>query len=176
VRHLPALILALMLGAYPAIGQERSSAMTQIRSTPADRTVFEELLADYASAWTSRDGELKRRAIERLYAPDADLVFYDAILPRRFKGRTEMLAHGEELFAGLRSMTLTPAGDLDVRRMGQDFAWTTTVINMDARTKTGEVIAFPMRQTAVWERRKGRWVMVHEHVSAPIGSGAPRPE
>jgi hypothetical protein len=45
---------------------------------------------------------------------------------------------------------------------------------MPLRLRNGRIIQFPMRQTAIWQRRAGRWVMVHEHVSAPIGAGTPQ--
>lgn len=148
--------------------------MTNLKSTAAAKSNFSQLIESYAQAWTSPDGVLNRLALEQIYAPDADLIFYDAVLPQRFVGRDEMMDHGVEFFSILQSMNLKSTGDLDVREMGDDFAWTTTVISLEARTTGGKTIAFPMRQTAIWERREGNWMMVHEHVSAPIGAGTPQ--
>ncbi|MEM9215433.1 MAG: nuclear transport factor 2 family protein [Cyanobacteria bacterium P01_F01_bin.150] len=152
------------------ISPEQSASATHIISGDTPEETFGNLIDAYAEAWSSPDGTLDIEAVRVLYADDPDLVFYDAILPERFENFAEMQQAGEELFADLSSMKLTPAGDLDIRRYDANLAWTTTVITLDAQRIDGTQITFPMRQTAIWQRRGDTWVMVHEHVSAPIGN------
>ena len=156
----------------PTVAQLALSEAGSVVAGDTDNLTFTALIDDYAEAWSTEDGTLDTEAVEELYASDPDLVFYDAILPERFVGFEDMIRSGEELFANLNSMTLTPTGDLDVRRYGERLAWTTTVIDMEAVSTEGAIMTFPMRQTAIWEQRGENWVMVHEHVSAPIGTGS----
>ena len=156
----------------PTVAQLVLSEAGDTVAGDTDSLTFTALIDDYAEAWSTEDGTLNVEAIEKLYASDPDLIFYDAILPERFVGFEDMIRSGEELFANLNRMTLTPTGDLDVRRYGDRLAWTTTVIDMEAVSAEGLITTFPMRQTAIWEQRGESWVMVHEHVSAPIGTGS----
>ncbi|WP_158535080.1 YybH family protein [Acaryochloris thomasi] len=154
----------------------KSQSALDVMTGDSDEGTFTNLINAYAVAWSSEDGTLDVDAVRVLYAEDPDLVFYDAILPERFVGFEDMRQSGEELFANLKMMKLTPTGDLDIRRYGDDLAWTTTVMNLDAQTNDGKKIAFPMRQTAIWQRRGSSWTMIHEHVSAPIGTGTSNSE
>jgi ketosteroid isomerase-like protein len=34
--------------------------------------------------------------------------------------------------------------------------------------KDGKAMDLDVRHTAIWEKRGGKWLIVHEHVSAPL--------
>ena len=74
----------------------------------------------------------------------------------------------KNFFDTATSAKLTPnMNDLRVTRRG-DVAWTTLTFHMTIKLKSGGGQEIDARHTAIWERRGGRWLIVHEHVSVPL--------
>jgi ketosteroid isomerase-like protein len=46
--------------------------------------------------------------------------------------------------------------------------WVTATINEEMTTKAGKVEMGNFRWTSIWENQDGKWLIVHEHVSAPL--------
>jgi uncharacterized protein (TIGR02246 family) len=116
----------------------------------------------FAAAW----GSLDPSKAAPFYAKDANLVFYD-VLPLKYTGWDEYDKGVRPHFAQFQSLKITPKGDLQVTRRG-DVAWTTQTVGMDVTVKEGEGMALDMRQTLILEKRGGKWLIVHEHLSAPL--------
>ena len=62
---------------------------------------------------------------------------------------------------------LTPNDDLTVTQRGS-VVWTTVTFHLTAKPKTGGALELDCRHTAIWEKRGSTWLIVHEHVSAPL--------
>jgi ketosteroid isomerase-like protein len=73
----------------------------------------------------------------------------------------------KNLFDGMVSGALTAKDDLKVNRRG-NVAWTTVTGHLSAKMKDGKAMELDIRHTAIWEKRGGKWLIVHEHVSAPL--------
>jgi len=101
-----------------------------------------------------------------LYAKDADLIFYD-IAPLKYTGWAEYNKGVRNVLGGFESLKLTPNNDLKVTRRGS-IAWTTVTFHLSAKQKGGGQMELDGRHTASWERRGGKWLIVHEHFSAPL--------
>ena len=69
----------------------------------------------------------------------------------------------------IANSSFTPHDDLRVVRHG-DVAWTTLTFHLSAVLKDGGGLVLDGRHTAIWERRDGRWLIVHEHLSVPLPS------
>ncbi len=65
---------------------------------------------------------------------------------------------------GMKSLKLKARDDLNVFRRG-DLVWTTVLHGIDAQLENGKELKFVQRQTGIWEKRDGNWVMIHEHLS-----------
>jgi ketosteroid isomerase-like protein len=48
-----------------------------------------------------------------------------------------------------------------------DIAWTTFTWHLSAQLNNGTPIEADGRQTDIWEKRDGKWLIVHEHISSP---------
>jgi uncharacterized protein (TIGR02246 family) len=127
-----------------------------------DEAAFKALIDKYCSAWGSLDPD----KAAPLYAKEADLVFYD-ITPLKYTGWTEYDKGVRPHFALFESLKLTPKGDLKVSQHG-NLAWTTTTMQIELKEKSGEPMSMDVRQTLVLEKRGGAWLIVHEHLSAPL--------
>jgi ketosteroid isomerase-like protein len=147
---------------------KKASAQTvSVSSVSAEYAQFKRLIDSYCLAWSNSDGKFKWNEIEPFYAKDTNLVFFDAPLPKAFIGYLEMKAGAEQLQAELKNMRLTPPNDLRVFRRS-NIVWTTATIPFQMQLNSGQTVEFPMRQTAIWERRNNVYQMVHEHISAPL--------
>jgi ketosteroid isomerase-like protein len=100
------------------------------------------------------------------YAKDSDLVFYDDS-PLKYTG-WEAYARGvRKEFAGYKSYATTLANDVAVHKVGDTFAWGTATWRADAVKRDGSTEVVYGRWTVLFEKRRGKWLIIHEHVSLP---------
>ena len=134
--------------------------------TTTEAAEFKVLIERSAAAWSS----LNPDNVAPFYAKDADLVFYD-LAPLKYLGWTEYDTGVRKVFAGFENLKMAPGNDLMVSRSGK-VAWTTVTYHATVKMKGA---ATPMemdaRQTLIWEKRDGKWLIVHEHISAPLPPG-----
>jgi ketosteroid isomerase-like protein len=67
----------------------------------------------------------------------------------------------------MSSGKLTPKDDLQVTQRGS-IVWTTVTFHLSAKPKAGAPMEIDCRHTAIWEKRGAHWLIVHEHLSAPL--------
>ncbi len=130
----------------------------------SDDATFRRLIETYCAAWSSGNAD----APARFYAKDNGLVFYD-LAPFAYHGWKEY--HDgvqKEFFANMASGSLTPGQDLKVNRRGT-LAWTTVSMHFSEKTKDGKTTETQVRYTGIWEKRGRNWLLVHEHLSSPLG-------
>ncbi len=124
---------------------------------------FKAMFAKVDAAWES----LKAENAAPFYAHDADLVFYDAA-PLKYVGWTAYRDGAQKLFLdGATSLKFNVNNDLKVTRR-EKTAWTTRTMHLKAVMKEGKPLEFDGRHTVIWENRGGKWLIVHEHLSAPL--------
>jgi ketosteroid isomerase-like protein len=138
---------------------------------------FQRLIDEYGRLWTMPDGgAIDLTRLDRFYAPDADVTIVDFVPPGISRGWVE---HREglqrELFSLLRMNSYVPRHDVTVKPIaGGRVVVTTFTFDYANRAKDGREARVTGRQTNAWERRDGRWVIVHEHGSpVPPGAGEP---
>jgi len=132
------------------------------QKTQGNDPEFKRLIDRYYAAWNS----LNPNNAAPLYAKDADLVFYD-IAPLKYRGWAEYEQGVRNVLSGFESLKLTLNNDLKVTRRG-NIAWTTLTVHLSAKQESGAQMEIDCRHTAIWERRGGKWLIVHEHFSTPL--------
>lgn len=141
-------------------------AWAQAKKAPAKTALeaeFKAMIDQYYTAWSSLDPD----KAAKYYAKDADLVFYD-VAPLKYNGWSEYKAGVMKAFTEtMSSGKLTPNDDLKVTERG-NIVWTTLTFHLSAKPKAGGAMELDCRHTAIWEKRGGKWLIVHEHVSAPL--------
>ena len=155
-RFLVAISLGLLI-ALTAVAQAR-------KSSAGLEGEFKALIDQYYAAWST----LNPDNAAKLYARDADLVFYD-IAPLKYNNWAEYKEGVKKAFTEtMSSGKLTPKDDLKVTQRGS-VVWTTVTFHLTAQPKAGgAALELDGRHTAIWEKRGGKWVIVHEHISAPL--------
>jgi uncharacterized protein (TIGR02246 family) len=160
VKKWACLVLAVALVAVLTAG----ALLTVVKAadTAADAE-FRALLDRYAAAWSSMDTSQPAP----LYAQDAGLVFYD-LAPFAYAGWGEYREGVQKTFFDkIASGKLNHKNDLRVTRRG-NVAWTTATLHLSLTFKDGKTEEFDARHTAIWEKRSGKWLIVHEHLSVPM--------
>ena len=153
------LALALLLTVTLA-----GAARAKTPKAARDDAEFRKMIEEYYAAWS----QLNTDVPAKYYAKDADLVFYD-IAPMKYNGWKEYHDGVQKYFFDTAtSAKLVPnMNDLKVTRRG-DVAWTTLTFRLTSTLKAGGTTQLDARHTAIWERRGGQWLIVHEHVSVPL--------
>jgi ketosteroid isomerase-like protein len=128
-----------------------------------DEATFRKLADDYCAAWSS--GKVDNAA--KFYAKDDGLVFYD-VIPFSYSGWKEyQVGVQKNILDNAASASLTAGKDLKVTRRGM-IAWTTVPMRLVEKTKDGKNVDVQLRYTGIWEKRGKDWLLVHEHISAPL--------
>ena len=94
-------------------------------------------------------------------------TFFD-IAPLKYNNWDEYEKGVKGVLAGYKSAKFTVNDDADVHSHG-DLVWATATIKEEMTNKAGKVDMGNFRWTVVFENVDGKWLIVHEHVSAPLG-------
>jgi ketosteroid isomerase-like protein len=138
-----------------------TAAPTVVALNPAvEQVSFDDLVAEYAAAWSVTNGAFDEQRIGRVYAPagrEASRTFVG--------GQSWTLALRRQMWTEtMQEMVLKPAKDLTAVRRG-GVAWTTNTQDAEYQLRDGKKGRLRQFQSAVWEFQDGRWLIVSEHVS-----------
>ena len=93
-------------------------------------------------------------------------TFFD-IAPLKYASWDEYQAGVVKELADYKTAKFTLNDDAEIHPAGQ-YAWVTATVKEDMTQKSGKREMGNFRWTAVFEKQNGKWVIVHEHVSAPM--------
>ena len=135
-------------------------------ATSADReeAALRALVPNIVAAW----GTMDISKVAPYYAADADFAYFD-IVPLKYNNWKEYSEGAQKyLFDPNRSISARLNDDLAVHRRGS-LAWATFTLAIDLVSKEGASSHLNARWTMVLEKRAKGWIVVHEHVSVPLG-------
>ncbi len=92
-------------------------------------------------------------------------TFFD-IAPLKYASWDEYEKGVKGLLAGYKSAKFTVNDDAAVHAHG-DLVWATATVKNEMTNNAGKVEMGNFRWTVVFENEEGKWLIVHEHVSAP---------
>ena len=99
------------------------------------------------------------------YAPD--ILSFDAISQLQFKGADAYRKHWQACLAMCPGATIFEIHDLSIAA-GDGMAFGHCLLRCGATGEDGEAKAGWMRVTVCYRKTNGRWMVVHEHFSAPF--------
>ena len=73
----------------------------------------------------------------------------------------------KDVISDYKSAKFTVNDDADIHSHG-DLVWATATVKEEMTHKAGKVDMGNFRWTVVFENEEGKWLIVHEHVSAPL--------
>ncbi len=127
---------------------------------------FKTLMQNILDAWATLDPANPAP----YYAKETDNVFYD-ITPLKYTGWAEYAEGVKKVLGGFSSLKFTLGDDVRTHQHGS-LAWATATWHADLVIKNGSKEGMDGRWTVVWEKRGKDWLIVHEHVSAPLPAPA----
>jgi ketosteroid isomerase-like protein len=146
-----------MLLAVTAIS--RSAALAD-----SEEAALRGLVPKVITSWESFD----IAKIEPYYAADADFAYFD-LAPMKYNNWAEYRSGAQKaLFEPNQSIKFKLNDDLRVHRRSS-LAWATVTFGADIVNKQGASSHLNGRWTMVLEKRSHGWIVVHEHVSVPLG-------
>ena len=154
------------LGIGLAMGLIAALAVMTMARAAADsqENALRTLVPKIIASWESLD----ITKIEANYARDADFTYFD-LVPMKYNNWAEYRTGVQKaLFEPNQSIKIRLNDDLRVHRRGS-LAWSTVTFGADIVSKQGAASHLDGRWTMVLEKRAHGWIVVHEHVSIPLG-------
>jgi len=93
-------------------------------------------------------------------------TFFD-IAPLKYNSWDEYQNGAKGLLAGFQSAKFKVNDDATFHNEG-NLVWATATVKEEMTEKSGKVDMGVFRYTVIWTNENGKWLIVHEHVSAPI--------
>jgi ketosteroid isomerase-like protein len=132
-------------------------------SADREEEALRALVPQIVEAW----GTLDISKVEPYYATDSDFAYFD-IAPMKYNNWKEYREGVQKAFFDPNRTVKATLDDLRVHRRGS-LAWATFVAGLDIVSKEGASSHLNVRWTMVLEKRPKGWIVVHEHVSTPLG-------
>jgi ketosteroid isomerase-like protein len=128
---------------------------------------FKARMQEVMSAWSTLDPS----KVAPFYSKEPGNVYYD-VAPMKYVGWDAYAKGVPEAFADYSSLKITVGKDAKTARHG-NVAWGTATWHGDGVKKNGGKETFDGRWTVVWQKTGDDWLIVHEHVSVPMGPPPP---
>jgi ketosteroid isomerase-like protein len=154
-RNMLAVVLMLAL---PVFGQNATPSKT---AAPASGPVDKAYLQSIWDSWAANDLDKQGR----FYAQGPGHMFFD-VAPMKYNSWEEYKAGVAPSLKDSPKVTYTVNDDVQIHPEGK-VTWVDGTLDMAGTTQQGEKQTLTLRWTAVFEQQDGRWVIAHEHVSAP---------
>ncbi len=157
MRYIIVLFLALAVLSHSAYAERQTSTQNKTSRADADSLAVQKAAEDFIEAFNNLDWE----KFSRSFSDDATVFFPFSQVPRRANGRTEVEAVFKSFFDELRKRKPGPPyqnivpKDVNVQVL-KDAAIVTFHLGVDD----------PLgRRTVVFQKQKGKWLIVHLHAS-----------
>jgi ketosteroid isomerase-like protein len=158
MKRLFTLSLCLLALSLSSAAQGKSSAM---KKSPAGPAPDKALMQKIWDGWSTLDPA----NTAKFYASGPHTYF--DIAPLKYNSWDEYQTGVKAVVAGYRSAKFTVNDDVVLHPHG-DLVWGTATVKEEMTTKAGKVEMGNFRWTVIWENEDGKWLIVHEHVSAPL--------
>lgn len=141
-----------------------AAASAQTKSKPAAKSGAPDkaMLQEVMNGWATLD--IAQPA--KYYDHDPGNVYYD-VSPLKYNGWSQYAAGVKPLLDSAQSAKLTVNDDAVMHSAGW-WAWGTATVVFEMTPKSGAPSTMTCRWTSIWEKKGGRWVIVHDHFSAPM--------
>jgi ketosteroid isomerase-like protein len=151
-------LCVLVLSLTTAAAQTKSSAM---KKSPAGPVPDKALMQKVWDGWSTLDPA----NVEKFYAGGPHTYF--DIAPLKYDSWDEYEKGVKAVVGGYKSAKFTVNDDAALHPHG-DLVWGTATISEQMTTQAGKIEMGNFRWTVIWENEDGKWLIVHEHVSAPV--------
>jgi ketosteroid isomerase-like protein len=149
--------LALVVAACALVFSTLTVAQAAPTSAP-DKTLMQKIW----TAWSTRNPD----NAAPFYSHENTSVFYP-LAPMKVVGWNAYASEVRKLMSEYSSVDVRVGDDAEVQS-GLTFAYGTATLHATQVFTDGRRETRDSRWTVVWEKRGEKWLVVHEHVSAPL--------
>ena len=150
--------LCLFVITLSAAAQAKKPAAKKASAGPAPDKAYLQKIWD---GWSTLDPS----NTAKFYAPGPN-TFFD-IAPLKYNSWEDYEKGVKGVLAGYKNAKFTVNDDASIHAQG-DLVWATATVADQMTNKAGKVEMGNFRWTVVFENEDGKWLIVHEHVSAPL--------
>lgn len=125
----------------------------------------------FVAAFKAKDVE----AIMKAYAPGQALVVFDVVPPRQYVGVAAYRKDWQTFLGSFEGPITVELTDLDIGA-DRNLAYSHSIQRISGTDKQGKKLDLTVRVTDVYQRIRGRWFIVHEHVSVPVDLDNNKPD
>jgi ketosteroid isomerase-like protein len=152
-------LLCLFVITLSAAAQAKKPAAKKASAGPAPDKAYLQKIWD---GWATLDPA----NTAKFYASGPQ-TFFD-IAPLKYNSWDEYEKGVKGVLAGYNSAKFSVNDDAAIHAQG-DLVWATATVKNEMTNKAGKVEMGNFRWTVIFENEDGKWLIVHEHVSAPLG-------
>jgi len=127
---------------------------------PADIKALEDR---FVAALKAKDVD----AIMKVYASDQTLVVFDVIPPRQYVGAAAYRKDWQAFLGSFEGPITVELTDLDIVA-DRNLAYSHSIQRVAGTDEQGKKLDLTVRVTDVYKKARGRWLIIHEHVSVPV--------
>ena len=114
-------------------------------------------------------------AIMRVYVPDQTLFVFDLVPPRQYVGAAAYRKDWQEFLDSFAGPITVELSDLAIAT-DHSLAYGHSIQHVVGTDKQGKKIDLTVRVTDVYKKIKGKWLVIHEHVSVPVDLDTGKPD
>jgi uncharacterized protein (TIGR02246 family) len=135
---------------------------------PAEIRALEER---FVAAFKAKDVD----TIMKVYAPDQTMVVFDVVPPRQYVGAASYRKDWQDFFGNFDGPITVELTDLD-GVADRNLAYSHSIQHVAGTDKQGKKLDLTVRVTDVYKKLRGRWLIIHEHVSVPVDLETGKPD
>jgi len=105
--------------------------------------------------------------IMKNYVPDETLVVFDLIPPRQYVGAESYKKNWQGFLGSFNGPATFENSDMQVVADGK-LGYAHYIMHISGTGKDGKPVDMTVRTTDVLRKVKGKWLIVHEHISEPL--------
>lgn len=154
-KHARVVVVVVMLMVGFSLGQTKKTA--KATGGGPDKALMQKVW----DGWSTLDVS----NVNEFYATGPH-VFFD-IAPLKYASWDEYQKGVVNVIADFKTAKFTVNDDVELHPAGQ-YVWGTSTVKEDATMKSGKREMGTFRWTVVFEKQNGKWLIVHEHISAPM--------
>ena len=150
------ILLCVLALSFSSLAASKSKKKTAPSGAP-DKAYLEKLMAGWSAGNPANMAQ---------YYDQGDYVFFD-IAPLKYANWAEYQKGVTDLLKNYKSVKLTVNDDAQIHTDG-NLTWAAATVKEDAITAAGKHEMATWRWTVIFEKQAGKWMIVHEHTSAPL--------
>ena len=114
-------------------------------------------------------------AIMKVYEPGQALVVFDVVPPRQYVGTAAYRKDWQTFLDSFNGPITVELTDLDIGA-DRNLAYSHSIQRVAGTDKQGKKLDLTVRVTDVYQKIRGRWLIIHEHVSVPVDLDTDKPD